>query len=275
MTSAAFELRPLLDHLADVPAEIMNRAFKGYVGGETTITPALFAQLMAAGDVSPSFSRVAYESGTPVALALIARRGWRSRLAAMGVVPEAKGRGVGTTFLARLLDEARTRGERIMELECFEQNAPGVRLYARAGFVTRRRLLAYSGALPHEPAELRTEDPAALAEAVAAHGLVELPWQISAPSLLKAGYPQHAYRLGRASALVTESEDHVQLSALVTEREARGRGEARRLLRAIAARRPSATWRIAPLCPEEVGGFFEKMGLTRGPLNQLHMVRVL
>jgi hypothetical protein len=61
----------------------------------------------------------------------------------------------------------------------------------------------------------------------------------------------------------------------VCARASRGRGDARRLLGALAARHPEATWTIAPLCPEEMGGFFERVGLAPERLNQLHMTAAL
>lgn len=262
---------PLADHPVERAAAVMHRAFQGYVGGEMSITPAVFAQLTAGGEASPAFSTIALDGDTPVALALIARRGWRIRLAAMGVVPEAKGRGVGKALLAHLITRARERDERVMELECFEQNTPGMRLYRGAGFVARRKLLGYSGTIEPGPGDPVPIDPAELADHVARHGVEELPWQVSAPSLLRAGHPQRAYRLGAARALVGVTDARVQLSAVVTDAPARGRGEARALLRSIAARH-AGTWHVAPLCPEELGGFFETLWLRPERLNQVQMI---
>ena len=77
----------------------------------------------------------------PAGIALIARRGWTSRLAAMGISLEWRGRGAGTWFINGLLREASERGEREMVLEVIEQNEPAVALYTRSGFEIVRRLV--------------------------------------------------------------------------------------------------------------------------------------
>ena len=51
----------------------------------------------------------------------------------IAVVPEARGRGVGTLLLERLVSDARDRGFRALSLSVEEDN-PAVRLYERAGF---------------------------------------------------------------------------------------------------------------------------------------------
>lgn len=54
----------------------------------------------------------------------------------MRTVAAARGRGIGTTLLARLLDEARGRGYQMLYLETGSQDYfdPARRLYARNGF---------------------------------------------------------------------------------------------------------------------------------------------
>lgn len=51
----------------------------------------------------------------------------------MGLVPEARGRGVGEALLERALEEGFIRLDRI-ELEVFSSNTPAIALYRRQGF---------------------------------------------------------------------------------------------------------------------------------------------
>ena len=259
-------------------AAVMTRGFADYFVPIRADAAALAAFARVDG-VDLAASRVAVRDGSPVAGALVARRGWSARLAGMSVVPEARGTGVGRALVDRLLDEARTRGERTMELEVIEQNAPAVRLYESAGFQRRRRLVGALGrpsAGPVVPPELTAVDPRALAAAVAAHGWPDLPWQVSAETLAHAGPPTEAWRLGPAWALVAlPTAETLVLRAVVTEPAARRRGHGRALLRALMARHPGRDWRAAALFPEEMEPFLAAAGLVRAPLTQWQMARAL
>ena len=114
-------------------AEIFTAGFAGYVI-PMRMTPAALAQRIAAEDVDLEASRVLRRGADRVGLALVARRGWVSRVAAMGIRPEARGQGVGRALLERLLEDARARGDRRIRLEVFESNATARQLYERGGF---------------------------------------------------------------------------------------------------------------------------------------------
>lgn len=64
-------------------------------------------------------------------------------VAAMGVVPQARRRGVATALLAAAQAEAKRRGVSEMFLEVAETNAPARALYAQAGFVEVGRRARY------------------------------------------------------------------------------------------------------------------------------------
>ncbi|MBL9148934.1 MAG: GNAT family N-acetyltransferase [Phycisphaerae bacterium] len=61
----------------------------------------------------------------------------------LGLVPEARGRGLGALLLDRALRLVRGRSERSMVLAVDERNAPAMRLYERAGFRPSLRRVAF------------------------------------------------------------------------------------------------------------------------------------
>src|SRR5215212_695730 len=123
--------------LAEIVA-VLNRAFSDYV------TPAHFTvemlRMMVARDnirLDQSYlAREAPGAGVGVALTAVRRNGdrVRSRVAAMGVAPEGRGRGIGRALLARQLADARARGSRDVILECFTNNQRALPLYQSMGF---------------------------------------------------------------------------------------------------------------------------------------------
>ncbi len=60
-----------------------------------------------------------------------------------GLVPEARGRGLGRTLLRHALDGLRERRESTVLLAVDDRNEPAHRLYREAGFRTRFRRIAY------------------------------------------------------------------------------------------------------------------------------------
>jgi len=253
--------------------ELLNCGFSDYI---VLIQFDLAGWLhMVVGDgIDLGLSRVLVRDGTPVGCALIAQRGWSSRLAAMAVVPEARGQGVGRVLMDRVMDEARARGQRRMVLEVIESNDVAVRLYKGCGFRVVRRLVGYSldAGQVGEAGDLEDVDPCEVARMVTVHGLRDMPWQISGESLAHLGPPNRGVRLDRAYALISDPErDQVGIRTLVVERGASERKQAFRLLKALIARYPGKGWRVPALLPEELGGPFEDVGFVQGELAQLQM----
>jgi ribosomal protein S18 acetylase RimI-like enzyme len=275
------ELESVLGYSLDRAVDLLNRGFADYVV-PIELDAVELHQMVVQDGIDVSSSRVVYHDGQAAGIALIARRGWTSRLAAMALVPEARGAGVGSWLVDRLIDEAQARGEHAMVLEVIEQNGPATQLYHKSGFRTVRRLVGYTLSPPHDNLETDKEQHAALQEIdirefarqVSGHGLPDLPWQISGESLAQMGPPNVAYRLGDASVLLSDPEaPQVAVRALLVVPQSRQRGQATRLLRALLARYPLKTWRVPALCPEETGGPFERAGFERGALSQFQMIR--
>lgn len=268
-----------LDFGLEATAQVLTRGFSDYFVPITS-SPAILLGMVRADSVDLAASRVLVRDGQPIAAALIARRGWTSRLAGMAVVPEARHGGVGRVMVEHLLNEARARGERTMVLEVIEQNDPAVKLYERCGFTRIRRLTGHSRRAAAEAqgsnAALEQIDPRALAQLIAVHGLPDLPWQVSAETVAQTTPPAVALRLGASAVLLSDpTASVVGIRALVTEREARGQGGSRTLLRAVMARFPGREWRASAIFPEEMSEAFTSVGLVRTSLSQWQMTRTL
>jgi ribosomal protein S18 acetylase RimI-like enzyme len=237
----------------------------------------------------------------PEAFLLIALRGWTARVAAMGVRPTARRRGVGRELVRHAIESAEARGLRRLILEVFEQNPPAMRLYEQAGFRNRRRLLGYEFVDPagreesllnaglHEHGghlerssstdtsigrDLVEIDPVLVAQAIDREADADHPWQLSSANVRAAAPPTRALRQNDdAWALVSNpAADHVSVLSLVVAQSSRRAGRGRRMLTALRARFPSKRWTVPQIVPEgELDAFFTHCGWKRSALNQLEM----
>jgi ribosomal protein S18 acetylase RimI-like enzyme len=254
--------------------DLINRCFEGYLVKIHLDQPALLGMIRV-DSVDLNASVVAVRDGRRVGIAMVSRRGWSSRLAAMGIDPESRGQGVGSGLVAELLRQARQRGDREYVLETIEQNLPAVRLYESAGFKTVRRLRGYGPGIiaGAEAPDLEEIDSVRVSQMVASGGLPDLPWQIAASTMALVARPHHAFRLGPAAAILTDPTGPViTFRSLMVEPEFRRKGWGTRLVRAVATRFPGKKLRFSPHVPEEIpAGFFLRLGLEPDALNQLQM----
>ena len=266
-------LQPASDYTIPQLADLLTRGFEGYYI-PIDVTESVLLSMLRRDGVSLEDSRVILSKGEPVGAALVARRGWTSRIDAMGLVTGARNRGIGTWAMKRLIEEARERGDREMILEVIEQNRAGVRLYEKVHFQVVRRLVGFKIERPrvHVEAELEEVDIRELAQLVTSFGLKDLPWQVSGETLAHHTPPARAYRLGDAFCLTgnLNPADVVIWSVLVLP-QARGQLRGARLVQALFANNPGKIWHVPALCPEELGFVFEKAGMQRERLSQLQM----
>jgi GNAT superfamily N-acetyltransferase len=273
-------IAPACDLPTSTLIDLINAAFDGYIGGQLTLDRAGYFRLLHRQQIDLALSRVAMAEGRPLALAGVSRRGWRSRLAIMGVHPDAAGRGIATRLTQAIVADAAARGDRRYELEVIEQNPAAVRVYIKAGFRPLGRLveLRRPAGAPTSTALPERIDVAEAAALVGAHSDADTPWPLSGPSLATLGPPAVAWRLGDAWAIAappSDAEGDVRLLALVVHPSGRGRGASAQLLRALLAAYPSASWHVPANCPERYAPLLERYGFERGPLSQLHMARDL
>jgi ribosomal protein S18 acetylase RimI-like enzyme len=270
-------LKPASDYPIPALADLMTRSFEGYFVPVHITEEAMHTMLRRDG-IDLTASRVLMNEDEPVGLALIARRGWTSRLAAMGITTHARSNGVGTWAMGQLIEEAKARGEREMVLEVIEQNTAGVKLYEKVGFKKIRRLVGYK--LEHPQSEsahnLEEIDIRDLARQVTYHGMKDLPWQLSGTTIMQHTPPSRAFRLNDAYCLISNPDAaDISIASVLVKARSRGAGLSTVLLRALFAKFPNKTWHVSPIYPEEMGFIFEHVGMARESISQWQMSRAL
>jgi ribosomal protein S18 acetylase RimI-like enzyme len=258
-------------------ADLFTRSFAGYFMPVNMTAPAL-AGLLRRDGADLTVSRVLLADGEPAGFGLIARRGWTSRLGAMGIIEALRGQGAGSYLMTELIREARERNEHGMVLEVIAQNVNAIALYEKYGFKKVRRLLGLSLSNPliFEAAQLEEMDIRSVANLVCQYGLPDLPWQMAGETVATLTPPARAYRLDSAYAVITNpTVEHVSIWTLLVEPQARRQEQATRLIQAILAIHPGKTWHIPAIFPEETVGPFERLGFKREEISQFQMSKQL
>ncbi len=260
----------------------MTRSFEGYFF-PIRETPEALAARLRFDSLDLGLSRVAMLEERPVGVIWVAVRGSSTRIAAMGVVREARRGGIGRRLMEDAIARTRALGLNRMVLEVIEQNTPAVELYRGLGFQERRRLVGYE--LDGEPAglddgvrddvdALEAADSREVGRLVAAEAEPDLPWQLAAETLATYGPLVHAYHLdGKAWAVVQDpGSAAVTLQALIVPRVQRRARWGSRLMRALWLRHDQRTLKIPARVPEDLGGgFFTGLGFRQSRLTQLEM----
>ena len=121
--------------LDPVTAADVRACMRGDVYGEAeTMTDAWFADHVARNDIDLVRSPRWTVDGELAAIALLAFRGDRMWIGGFGVVPRARGHGMGGVCVADVLGIAREEGAASVELEVLENNPAAIRIYERGGF---------------------------------------------------------------------------------------------------------------------------------------------
>ena len=270
------DTKPASDYPATDLLRFLNLSFENYlVPIHFNLTQ--FLTMLRKDGVDLSASRVLLMDGQPSGMALIARRGWTSRLAAMGVVKEMRGKKAGSWFMEQLINESRARNDREMVLEVIEQNNAAVRLYQKYEFQTIRRLIGFSrdGKSPdlaHQATPLQEIDLREMGRLILQHGLPDLPWQLSGETITSLNPPARAYKQGPANIATSDPfMETVVIWSLLVEHEARGSSLAVEILKNIMAMYPNKKWHVPAILPEELGFVYERAGFQRDELSQWQM----
>ena len=251
----------------------LNQGFESYFV-PIQFDTVMFLNMLRKDGIDLTASRVLIADEQPCGIALIARRGWTSRLAAMGIAKERRGKGAGSWFMEQLIEEACQRREREMSLEVIEQNNPAVMLYQKSGFQTVRRLIGLirKDAEEKELEPLQEFDLREMGRLISQHGLSDLPWQLSGESVAQMNPPARAYRKGPAYiALSNPDAERVVIWSLLVEEKARGNGLGTDMLKSVIAHHKGKTWHVPAIFPEEFERIFTKAGFEREELSQWQM----
>lgn len=270
--------RPVAECTSTQVAGALTKAFEGYVM-PVNVSARGYEHRFRPEHVDPFASYVYFRESRPAAVVLVARRGWTSRIAAMAVAPEARGKGLGRRIMQTAIDEAVARRDRSVLLEVFEHNTPAVNLYEGLGFEPLRRLVGYrhdpGRAVPEVADTLSELDSLAFARVLAREGEPNLPWMLAAETLSGMVSPARALHLDhRAYVLIGDPDANViSLTALVVPRANRRQGWGTRLLQALLATHPDRAWAIPQIVPAGVAPeFFARCGWELMDTNQLEMV---
>jgi len=268
-----FELKPASDYSIPDLVEILNRGFENYFV-PIAFNVTTFLNMVRKDGTDLTSSRLLLSDGVEAGIALIARRGWTSRLAAMGIAKEYRGLGAGSWFMRRLIDEACERGDREMVLEVIEQNEPAVRLYQKHGFEIVRRLVSYirKDAIEETVHKLSEMDLREAGRLISRYGLQDLPWQLSGESIAQLNPPVRAYSSGQVCIVISNPEaNDVVIWSLLAEPTVPENGLALGTLKSVIAAYPGKTWHVTALLPEELGKVYERAGFIKEELSQWQM----
>ena len=114
-------------------AALFTRAYEGYYV-PVQVDEAAVDFLVRTFDLDLDASLVAVADGEPVGLVNLGVRGGRGWIGGLGVVAEARRRGLGRTLMEAVHEQARARGIREISLEVIEANEPAYRLYDALGY---------------------------------------------------------------------------------------------------------------------------------------------
>jgi GNAT superfamily N-acetyltransferase len=269
----SLDVKPASDYPLPDLTQLLNLSFENYLV-PITFNLSQFLTMIRKDSMDLSSSRVLLADEQPAGIALIARRGWTSRLAAMGIVQGRRGRGTGSWFMSKLIQEARERNDHAMVLEVIEQNEYAVRLYQKCGFQSVRRLIG----LIRKDAKEKNETPLTeidLREAgslISQYGLSDLPWQLAGETIAHMNPPACAYRNGPALIVTSNPRvEHVVIWSLLVEPQARGQHLGVEMLKSVIAKHPGKTWHVPAIFPEEFVKIFERAGFEQEELTQWQM----
>lgn len=262
-------------------AELINRSFEGYIGGEVHFSEALLASMLVSTGIDLSLSQVASFDDEPVAVALISRRGPAYRLALMGVAGGSQERGFGSQFMILLIDKARDAGIHTYELEVIVGNLRGERLYKRCGFQIVQRLASFKSgaqtpAVQGDPSRLEHVPLLDVARLMVAHADPDSPWQVDGWGL------PHSHPIGGLSVRYRDDDGDAYIAVGLTDATPipiralvvtgkRRVGLATRAVASLMAAHPDKVWGVPAICPEKYAPIFMACGMTEGAIAQFQM----
>ncbi len=136
-------------------AALFTRAYENYYV-PVQLDEAALEAMARTFDIDANAGLVAFEDGEPVGLVNLGVRGDRGWIGGLGVVAEARRKGLGRELMEAVHEQARARGMREISLEVIEANEPAFRLYEDLGYEFLRWLEI--GSLEAAPGEAPAEE---------------------------------------------------------------------------------------------------------------------
>jgi len=272
-----FDVKPASDYPLPDLVQLLNLSFESYLV-PIHFDLSQFLTMLRKDNIDLSASRVLLVNEQPSGLALIARRGWNSRLAAMGIISEMRNKGAGSWLLEKIIQEARERSDHEMVLEVIANNEVAVHLYKKFGFQTVRKLISLIRKDAYEEVlcNLQEIDLREAGRLILEHGLPDLPWQLSGETIALLNPPSRAYQSGQAYAVISNpNAEHIVVWSLFFESDVREDEPAVNILKSVMATHTGKTWHVPAILPEELGSPFENAGFQREELSQWQMKIVL
>jgi ribosomal protein S18 acetylase RimI-like enzyme len=190
-------------------AQLFTASYEGYFV-PFQVDEQAFSFMVDAFDLDLEQSLVAVDGETPIGLANLGRRGDRTWLGGVGVVPARRGHGVGEALCRGLLDRARRVGAREMVLEVIVENVPAIALYEKLGFTHVRELEILSLAAAEGKSAAEEADVEEARRTIARLRDGPEPWQRDDATLDKL--PElRALTAGAAAAVYRASDGRVSL----------------------------------------------------------------
>ncbi|MGO2437037.1 GNAT family N-acetyltransferase [Serratia sp. BW106] len=272
--TSPFEYHSALRYSSDELAQILCHCFENYIV-RFVIDGDTFARRFGAEDLSLNDSIIVTHQQQPVALALISRRGLHSRVSALSIRPEMRGKGLGKALMQRIVADARERGDRQLSLEVIEGNDPAIALYHQAGLRIVGTLTGHQAGeqVAAKIVPLQEIDPLFVSHRLTAEGATSLPWLIAAESLFKLPGKPYAFTLGQhqAYAVVQVGADKCFLRMIYVPPQHRSQGHARAMLTALQAKFSPLPLVANVYVPEVAAPFFDRLGWQQDPLRQFEM----
>ncbi|CAI1788125.1 MULTISPECIES: GNAT family N-acetyltransferase [Serratia] len=276
--TSPFEYHSALRYSSDELAQILCHCFENYIV-RFVIDGDTFARRFGAEDLSLNDSIIVTHQQQPVALALISRRGLHSRVSALSIRPEMRGKGLGKALMKRIVADARERGDRQLSLEVIEGNDPAITLYHQAGLQIVRTLTGHLAGeqTAGDIVPLQEIDPLFVSHRLIADGATDLPWLIAPESLFKLPGKPYAFALEQhqAYAVVQVGADKCFLRMIYVPPQHRLQGHARAMLAALQTKFASLPLTANVYVPEVAAPFFARLGWQQDALRQFEMTMTL
>lgn len=271
--------RSLAETSLEDAAKALTEGFAGYVV-TFTASAASLALRIKRENIDADCSAVFFDRETPAGILLVARRGNRSRISALGIGPAIRGKGFGRQVMAQAIEAAQKRGDREIVLEVIDSNPRARDLYLSLGFETTRQLVGFSRSRMRPAPERRNGaaavvacDPAEAAEMLSRFSAPGLTWQTDPICFQHAAPPMKGFVVdGRAAAMLDDSTAEIRVHGLAVDPAFRRLGFGCALADGLALIYPGRRLYIVENVPQGLlDPFMRKIGWRRSNLTQSEM----